>query len=252
MKTRIIGAIVALILAIVGAFALVIYVRGADVRAAQGAELQNVYVVQETIPKGTAGEVVGDFAKLDTVPARNLVEGAVTDLSVLDGLVADADLLPGEQLAEARFIDPLELAARGEVPVPDGMQEVTITVPADRMVGGAVQPGSTVGVVYTTSTESEFANEDKAITQFIFHRMLVTRIVAGADVAVNDDEDESNSPQMVNTFLVTIAATTPQVEKLVYGAEQQLDGNGGIWLTLEPETADQGGSTPRSGENIFG
>ncbi|MFF2273461.1 Flp pilus assembly protein CpaB [Agromyces sp. NPDC058136] len=251
MKTRIIGAIIALVLAIVGAFALVVYVRGADARAAEGAELTDVYIVQETIPKGTAGEVVDDFVKLDTVPNRNLVEGAVTDLTVLDGLVADADLLPGEQLAEARFIDPLELAARGEVPVPEGMQEVTITVPADRMVGGAVQPGSTVGVVYTTSTQSLQANEDKAITQYIFHRMLVTRIVAGADVAV-DEDDESAAPQMVNTFLVTIAATTPQVEKIVYGAEQQQDGNGGIWLTLEPETADQGGSTPRSGENIFG
>ena len=58
MKTRIIGAIVALILAVVGAFVLVNYVRGADARAADGAELADVYIVQEAIPKGTAGDAV--------------------------------------------------------------------------------------------------------------------------------------------------------------------------------------------------
>ena len=46
MKTRIIGAILALVLAVVGAFVLVTYVRGADARAAEGAELADVYVVE--------------------------------------------------------------------------------------------------------------------------------------------------------------------------------------------------------------
>lgn len=259
MKTRIIGAVLALLLAVAGAFVLITYVRGADARAAEGAELADVYIVQAEVPKGTAGEGIADFVKVDQMPQRNIVQGAVTDLAELDGLVADADLLPGEQLLEARFIDPLELAARGDVQVPEGMQEVTITVSADRMVGGAVRAGDAVGLVYTTSTLSQQANEALAVTQFAFHRILVTRVTAGTTVtssAASGSDSESGtgstpSDVPVDTFMVTLAATTPQIEKIVYGAEQQLDGNGGIWLTLEPETADQGGSRSVSGENVF-
>ena len=120
MKTRIIGAVVALVLAIVGAFSLITYVRGADARAATGAEPADVYIVQETIPKGATGESIADLVSVDSVPERNVAEGAVTDLGDLEGLVVDAELLPGEQLLEGRFIDPLELAARGDVQVPEG------------------------------------------------------------------------------------------------------------------------------------
>ena len=116
MKTRIIGAIVALVLAGVGAFVLIGYVRGADARAAEGAEMADVYIVQELIPKGTSGDTVADYVEVDSVPQRNIAEGAVTDLDDLAGLVAAADLLPGEQLLEARFADPADLAAQGDVP----------------------------------------------------------------------------------------------------------------------------------------
>ena len=113
MKTRIIGAITALILAVVGAFFLVTYVRGADARAQEGAELADVYVVTTEIPSGTAGESVGDFVEVDTAPKRNIPDGAVTDLSELDGLVADSKVLVGAQLLQAQFIDPAVKASRG-------------------------------------------------------------------------------------------------------------------------------------------
>ena len=85
----------------------------------------------------------------------------------------------------------------------------------------------------------------------MFHRMLVTRVTPGQLLATGTDSDDGDEPTTVAAFMVTLAATTPQVEKLAYGAEQQEDGNGGIWLTLEPENADQSGSARRNGENIF-
>lgn len=249
MKTRIIGAILALLLAVVGAFFLVTYVRGADARAAEGAELSDVYVVETEIPQGTSGDSIADFVMVDQVPERNLNEDRVTDLADLEGLVSLADILPGEQLLTSRFADPAVLAAQGEVPVPEGMQEVTIPLAVHRVVGGEVTPGSTVGVVYSTNTDTRARETGIAVTQFMFHRMLVTRVTPGTTVAVGE---ESSSASEVSTIMVTLAATTPQVERLVYGAEQQEDGAGGIWLTLEPETADVSGSVPRSGENILG
>ncbi|MGR2752121.1 Flp pilus assembly protein CpaB [Agromyces arachidis] len=247
MKTRIIGAILALVLAVVGAFVLVTYVRGADVRAAEGAELEDVFIVDEEIPQGTSGDQVQEFVRVDQVPARNLNEDRVTELADLEGLVALAPVLPGEQLLNSRFADPAVLAAQGEVPVPEGLQEVTIALPVERVVGGIVTPGSTVGVVYTTGTNRIQPNSGIAVTQFMFRQMLVTRVTPGTTVSTGEAETSGS----VNTIMVTFAATTPQVEKLVYGAEQQQDGNGGIWLTLESDTTDLNGSAPRFGDNIF-
>jgi Flp pilus assembly protein CpaB len=249
MKTRIIGAILALLLAVVGAFFLVTYVRGADARAAEGAELTDVYIVETEIPQGAAGESMADFVRVDQVPERNVNEDRVTDLADLEGLVALANVLPGEQLLNSRFAEPAVLAAQGEVPVPAGLQEVTIPLAVHRVVGGEITAGSTVGVLYSTNTDNRNRESGIAVTQYIFHQMLVTRVTPGTTVAVGDEESAAGEASVI---MVTLAASTPQVERLVYAAEQQEDGAGGIWLTLEPETADPGGSVPRSGENIFG
>lgn len=248
MKTRIIGAILALVLAVIGVFVLVVYVRGADARAAEGAELDDVYIVETEIPQGTPGEAVQDFLRVDQVPKRNINEDSVTDLADLEGLVSLSEILVGEQLLNSRFAEPAVLAAQGEIPVPEGLQEVTVPLEVARVVGGEVTPGSTVGVLYSTNTNTNAQNSGIAVTQFMFHKMLVTRITPGNTITVGD---ENGSSTEVATIMVTLAASTSQVERLVYGAEQQEDGNGGIWLTLEPESADESGSAPRFGENIY-
>ncbi|HEY9324282.1 MAG TPA: SAF domain-containing protein [Agromyces sp.] len=238
MKTRIIGAIVALVLAIVGAFALITYVRGADARAASGAESTDVYIVAETIPEGTPGESVAELVKLDSVPARNLADGAVTDLAELDGLVAAADVLPGEQLLLARFVDPLELAAGGDVTVPEGMQQVSFALPVQRMVGGTVQAGSTVGVTVTAPG----VDGAPGGTRFEFDRVLVTKVSIGA-TATSGEEGEGVQ-QTGNTLMFTVALATHDVERLVWSLErfEKNSAEYGVWLTLQNEATDTSGS----------
>jgi pilus assembly protein CpaB len=245
---RIIGAIVAVLLAAAGGAALFFYVQGADRRAAEGAEFQEVYIVSADVPQGTPGEALKDFIEVDELPAIAIQPGIVTNLADLSGLVSNAALVPGEQLIGARFSDPQQLADDGEVVVPEGMQEITIALSVERVVGGAVKPGSTVGVVYTSNTTGQESTTQTTGTQFMFHGMLVTRVVPGTTLIQADTDSE---PAEIDAFMITLAATTAQIEKLAYGAEQQLDGFGGLWLTLEPLTADQSGSTRRTGENIY-
>ncbi len=242
MKTRIIGAVVALILAIIGAFVLVTYVRGADARAAEGAELTEVYVVQETISKGTAGESITEFVEIDTIPERNVAEGHVTDLADLEGLVADADILAGEQLLEARFVDPDELAARGEVPVPAGMQLVSFTLPADRVVGGQVRAGDRIGLVSTVDPDEvgEEADVVNPVTHFAFHGVLVTKVqgVVGVDPETGEALDQGAA----DSIMVTIALSAPDVERWVWFAEGEAAQYAQMWLTLENEATDNSGT----------
>lgn len=255
MKTRIIGAIVALLLTLVGAFALVGYVRGADARAAEGAELANVYVVQEEIPSGTPGEAVGDYVKLDSAPQRNIAESAVTDLADLQGLVADGRVFPGEQLLEAQFVEPAVKASRGDIDVPAGMQEVSFALPVQRMVGGAIRPGSKIGIVATkyepgvdiTDGTPTFVPE----TQFSFNGVLVTSVQIGQSVTDGSSDDEKSG----DTILVTVALSTHDAERLVWateGYEQPADyiPYVGIWVTLQNEATDTSGSAPVNESNF--
>lgn len=251
MKTRIIGAIVALILAVVGAFVLVTYVRGADARAAEGAELADVYIVQELIPEGTTGESVEEFVKADSVPKRNLAEGAVTDLEDLAGLVADADLLPGEQLLTERFVDPAELAARGDVPIPEGKQLISFTLPADRVVGGQVRAGDLIGLVGTVDPDEVGDTEDliNPITSFAFHGVLVTKVqgVAAPDPETGETQDQGAG----DNIMVTIALSAPDVERWVWFAEGEAGQYAQMWLTLENEQTDNSGTRPVDGSNAW-
>lgn len=246
MKTRIIGAILAVLLAAAGGFAIYLYARGADARATANAEFVDAYVITKDVPLGTPGAAIDGFVEVSRISKSAVPDDAVTALKELDGLVSTAELLTGDVLREDRFADPQDAAA-GTIAVPEGMQEVTVTFPVARAVGGAVKPGDYVGLVYSTNTNTVQANTGVALTQFTFHRLLVTKVVAGRTVQTSNDDSTTE----IDAFMITFAATTPQIEKIVYGAEQAEDGNGGIWLTLEPEDATQTGSTQRSGENIY-
>jgi len=241
MRIRIIGAIIALVLAVVGGIVLYLYVRGADQRAQAGAEMVQVYVVTEAIPAGSSAEIVTDRIEVDELPAIAVLDDRVTDLDQIEGLVATVDLLPGEQLIQARFVDPQTLAARGDVPVPDGLQEVTVALPVQRVVGGAIVPGSEVGIVIS-------ANRPDATTQFVFNRVLVTRVQAGTSYLPESDEEDA-SP--VSEIMVTFALSAADIEKVVWAAELQEEGSTGIWLTLQPEAVITDGSRPVTGDNIF-
>ena len=237
MKTRLIGGIVALLLAVAGAIVVVLYVKGADDRAFEDSELTEVYIVEEAVPAGTPAEQIGDFITVERYPARTIQDGQVVDLSDLEGLVTAAELLPGDQLIEGRFIDPLLLAARGDVPVPEGMQEVTVSLPIAQVAGGAVTPGSLVGVLVSDGTQGA------VVTQFILQKVLVTRVVAG-DAYQPEGADPQSAP--VSQMLITLALNTADVEKVVWAAE--LDS---LWMTLQPEDADETGSRPVTRDNIF-
>lgn len=244
MRIRIIGAVVAVVLAAVGALALVLYVRDADLRAADGAELVNVYVVgDEGVPKGTPAEAIGDFISVERLPKIAVQSDHVTNLSDINGLVTTAELLPGEQLVSRRFQDRALLAARGDITVPAGMQEITVALPVEQAAGGVIVAGSTVGVVFT----SALGTDDALSTAFALHKVLVTRVQGGDTFAAAPEADAGP----VSRIMVTLALTTPDVERLVWAAELQQNNSGGIWLTLESDTTDETGSKIVTSGNVF-
>lgn len=236
MKTRLIGGVAAFLLAITGTVAVTSYVQGADQRAHQGATLMNIYVVDKSVPANTPAAELAKFVKPASVPASAVAAGAVSDLATLAGRVTSAALLPGEQLLDGRLVDPASLLSPGKVEAPDGMQEVTVQLGPDRLVGGQLAAGDTVGV-FVSFTEG--AGHDGPTTHQIFQKVLITSIQGAPAEATGKEAATASAapPVPAGAMLITLARSAPDAEKIVFAAEF-----GSIWLAKEPATPAEGGT----------
>ena len=149
MSKRVIAVAAAAVLALVGTLVVIAYVRDADDRARADVEFVEVLVVEDRVVAGSDADEIGDSVGLTLVPASAVLANVVTDLDQLEGRVAAVELLPGEQLLVARFIDQ-EVFDAGRstlTAVPTGKHEVTISLAPHRAIGGQVAPGDTVAVI---------------------------------------------------------------------------------------------------------
>lgn len=248
MNKRILGIVAAVVLAAFGTVVLVAFVKGAESRALAGEETVEVLVVSEEVARNTEVTDLADRVVTERVPAKVRAQGSVTDLDALEGRVTAVNLMPGEQLVESRFITPAQLAEETAVEIPEGLQEVTVSLEPQRAVGGNVAPGDTVGVVTSLRPEDQDAPDT---TKMILHKVLVTNVQVEQLPSTPEegvDGTESQGPNLAPTgnLLVTLAVDVPRLERVVFSAE-----HGTIWLTNEPENADESGSKIRDGGNIY-
>jgi pilus assembly protein CpaB len=262
---RVIAVVVALVLAGLGTFLLVRYVKGAENRALEGETLVEVLVVDQPIDAGTPVEDMATLVRLEQVPVKVAASGAVADLSTLAGKVAAIDLLPGEQVVASRFATPeayqLSLGLGPKVEAPTDMLQLTMSLSPERVVGGQIVPGDVVAVfasfdpfqlntveptglapgeipVITTTTtlpgqESQGANAAQSpnSTKIILHKVLVTNLQwEQLPRQLTAEERAAGVPDLAPTgnLLITLALYPVDAERLVFTAE-----HGWVWLALE-------------------
>ena len=248
MRTRLLGGVAALIVAIVGTVLLITYVNAADSRALAGVQTEDVYVVQKAIPAGTSAGSLADFVAMKPIPKSALASDPVTDLNALQGKVASVELQPGEQLLASRFANAAALLTPGRTAVPAGMQEVTIKLPVERVVGGSLAAGDTVGIVIAFSKEDALP----AQVQMTFNKVLVTAVqlpsgaLAQSTSPAPQQTQNSGAPGAASNtgggtgdYLITLARPATDVERIVYA-----DLYGQLYLTKEPASAADSNSAP--------
>lgn len=243
MRRRILAAVAAVVLAVFGALVLVGYARGADQRAMAGMQTAAVFVVSQKIPAGTAGDQLAGKVRLEALPAKAAAPGRVTDLHDLKGKVATVDLQPGEQLLAGRFSSPDDVRAPGTVAVPSGDQEVSILLEPQRAVGGRLKAGDKVGIFVSLKSP-----DGSGLTHMVLHGVLVTQ-VQGAPTPTEPAKkaDTSQAPTApAQSLMVTFALTAKQAEPVVFGQE-----HGTVWLSLEPDGADNGGTSVINNGNVY-
>jgi pilus assembly protein CpaB len=244
MRRRLLAALAALVLLLVGTVVLVAYVRGADARALAGTRTVEVLVADQPIPEGTSGNALADLVRTEALPEKAAVTGRVTDLAALADQVATVDIQPGEQLLASRFADPQSLRAPGTVEVPAGKSELSVLLEPQRVIGGRLAAGDTVGVYVSLKG-------DPPQTHVVLHRVLVTQ-VQGAPAQASGEQGEPETASSgtgsapTSSLMVTLAVTAREAEAVVFGME-----HGTVWLSLEPADASTGGTEVITSDNIY-
>ena len=255
MTRRVVGILIAIVLALVGTVALAAYVASAEQRALAGEELVEVYVVSTPIAGGTAAEDIEDLVIVERVPVKIRAQGAVDSLPALAGYVAGVDLLPGEQLVVGRFVQRSEFAEREiGIDVPEDMVEITVELDPQRAVGGLLQAGQTVAVFASfdpfelsqtvipvdgeavpmpSAVADDIEGSTPNTTDLLLRKVLVTAVQKPAKSS-SEDDDQRLTTAPGGTVFVTLAVAPFDDERVVFTAEF-----GSLWLAVERETVPE-------------
>ncbi|UKA56536.1 Flp pilus assembly protein CpaB [Arthrobacter sp. FW305-BF8] len=240
--------------AIIGTVLLVNYVQNADKRALADTETESVYVVEKTITAGTGINKAAGAVVRKEVPKLAVAAGAVTDLNQVGQKVAAVDLMPGEQLLATRMVDANALLGPARAQVPGGMQEISLKLPIERVVGGTLAAGDTVGVFL--SVDDSTAKTGR--TQLTFHKVLVTAAqfsngsTAKSQEAAAEEEaaagslNTKKSSSSDDTYLITLARNSADAERIVFATEF-----GKVYLSREPANAVESTSGVVTGARLF-
>ena len=241
---------------------LLFYVQNADKRALANTETQTVYVVEKPIAAGTSADKLSGSVVKKEVPKLALASDTVTDLKDLGDKVTSVALVPGEQLLASRMVAANAFLGASRVQVPEGLQEITLKLPIERVVGGTVKAGDTVGIFISMSDATTNSATGQVVTssegtQLVFHKVLVTAAQFSNGAAAQPAESETTEEGKTGTapakktggngtYLITLARNAVDAEKLVFATEF-----GSIYLSKEPATATEGTTGIVNKSNVF-
>jgi pilus assembly protein CpaB len=238
VSRRIVAALIAVGLAVVGGVLLLSYVSAADQRALAGMQTAQVLVASKAVPNGTPGERLTGLVEMRTLPSMAVVPGAVSNVNELKGRIATTELHPGEQILSSRFADPASVAGGARIEAPAGMHQISIQLEPQRVLGGDLAAGSTVGVFLSTT-------EERPRTHLTVHKVLVTKVVGGSATAPAEGDD-SAEPDLGGNVMVTLATSAANAEKILFAAE-----HGKLWLSSEPADANNRGTSVITAGNLY-
>lgn len=231
MTRRILGVLLAIILAVMGTTAVLLYVNNAKNSVAAGQTAVKVLVATQRIPAGTSGESIKTKGLIEemVMPAATIPADTLTAMAAeLDKLVLTHDVQPRQLLLKGMFGAATKLS--GGVALPEKMLALSIKTAVEEEVGGFVRPGSQVAV-FVTLEEAP----GKRITKLLIPRVETLAVGAyGQDgVTSSQREEDQDKAKGTVTLLVTVAVTQEDAEKLIHAVRI-----GELYLALLTDTSE--------------
>ena len=235
VSRRLVGLVLAIVLAGAGTFALYQYVTNIENRELEEIELAQVYVATGTIPVGTSAQAAIEqgLIRREEVPRNVVADNAIGSLEQIQGLVATADITRGEQILTTRF-GRAAGTETGLLEIPEGRQAISVEVGILPGVAGFVRAGDHVSILATLD-EPDPTSPDPAVTRTRVEFAVQDAIVlaVGQRVLVRDEQGRNQGYRINETndrYLFTLAVTPADVERILLAFQEA-----SIWFTLLPE-----------------
>lgn len=248
MARRLIAIAAAVLLAIVGVVAVILYANGADQRAVASAQPRTVFVSTKAVPSGTTlnDAIAGGLIVETTLPAKSVPAGSLT--AVTDdnkNLLALSEISAGEYIQSARFGSTPQ--GTQAIRVPNGQIAMSLTLSDPARVGTFVAPGSHI-VLYDTLTGASptgAAATDTGGTHVLFEDVLVIAVGTTALTPAQPSGQATAAPNQGGA-LVTLALTPEQAPRLVHALQ-----NGSLYAGLRGSDVKIDTALVVSGDNVF-
>ena len=225
MGRRVMAALSALLVGVMGVIAVLFYASGADARAVVAQLPKDVFIAQELVPSGTtAADAVAKGLMVSTqVAAKGVPLGALGKVDATTGkLVALTDIAPGDFVMASRFgATPLGQKA---IQVPQGQVAISVSLSDPARVGTFMRPGSRI-VIYDTYAPVVAAAKAGAVagaaegkvTQVLLDNVLV--IAVGSTSLTPAPGAAGQAPVADTGALVTVALPPATAAKLIHGIQ---------------------------------
>ena len=234
MNRRIALIALAIVLALVGTFAVYAYAKSADNRAVADTKSATVLVTTKRIPAGTswADTVKGKYVTAEHLPAGSVPASAVSDVAhaaIGKHAVAQADIAPGQVLLRQSY--GTKVSQTGVLAIPKGDIAVSVQLPSNADVANYVAPGSDV-IIFVTSqlkTKNKYAmtnGTDLMVTRTVVPRATVIATSNTAPTAVAGTTAASSTTSDSTTML-TLALSQYDAERVILA-----QGAGSLYLGL--------------------
>jgi len=247
LKRRVLAIVLAVLLAVLGAGAVLAYVRQADQRALQGQKAVFVVVALQTIPSGTSLRLAAAqrLVGRERFPASSVPTNAVSAVTpALEPLVVSSQVPSGTVLITPMLVSAAQ-ATGGGVALPTGQVAVSIALCVPEAVAGAVRAGSKVDVVDTftaggtpgggsglsasagcSGSHQQSSPNARTLVVPTLADMQVLSVgpaatgqassTPGGTTPATTGTTTDSPPSSTGTVLVTFAATVAQAEKLIH------------------------------------
>jgi pilus assembly protein CpaB len=244
VKARLLTITLAAVLAILGAFAVLAYVRQANERAVDGLKAQTVMVAAGAIPAGTSLSEAQHENLLGTekLPDSSLSTPALQSVTAANGhLVLSGAVAKGQVLLQNMLTSATGVPASSSFVMPSGMMAVTVDMCVAEAVADYVTPGAYVAVFDTLAgkgstvqrscepqheiLDSNLITDPAAATTLLVLRKAEVLAVGqnpgtsppgGSNVAAATDPSSSSSASSIEgAELVTLAVDQADAERLI-------------------------------------
>lgn len=237
MRNRLITLVIALLLGGVAVMLVYLYVNRVEEETTAGQELVTVLVSTRFLPAGTSGNdiVASNAFKVEQVPTRYALPGALTDPAQMQDQVLADDIAAGEQISSQRFAATETDAFLAEIP--PGDEALSLPFEYIRGVAGHVRAGDDINVYVTARAKKALArllrrlNIPSSARVFAPKEGVTALLYEGVPVVEVQGLQPTETGQVAATGLnLTLAVSGQQAATLIHA--QQV---ASLWYTVAAE-----------------